>query len=739
MDVPEESTGRHYPPTLDVPADESGIAPEDLPQMRDGTTLTMKPLQNETPPPSDASGKQTPHAKANESYAVENFHDTMHDQSLPQQFYSNDELDAFLDFENENNATDFVEHCSEKPIVRVYDLRPGPREDPENVWTTWHDEDESGNYDPNAKVPERQVVKRKRVREEVFQEIKSLEEGPEKRAKINSLLVARQEGQSYVVSLAFPSSRAKKELRRYRGQDNWPEESWNHLALPDPDRISDEEKPTFLNTSGSYKLRSHYKDDPSLLPFREASPIKEDLTGHPAARGCVACYKLGDTCSLLKEPRQYPCELCKADDLVCDLITPPKWKRSCEACRKKKVKCSYYLNPYDEDEHRVPCVTCSEAGYHCVAGPRVDDPTDPPLRIDLDYDWSAKRPEKTRRFVACTFCRSNKKRCSLFRCRDDLPCKACKDAGLECTFEALETSKQSGTQQSSVAGASSSFHLSNTEALRPGAPIPHWSLIPDESSPPSPAINSHSSSSTFQADADPTTDDGTFQINTAFAHPLTFNHLTTPQLPCHFCGPASTRFAILGYGMRSVTVVEWVPGKGYDEIGGGHRGEGKESTRMCLKCTMARVRICACGEHEIKSLKGILADPLEAMEALTEGDGQDADKYQWCNVCPNVALYECVTSQERNEFGELIHPKAREQLGCGLLLCDACAMAVVAKEGNLQAMLMEGPKADGEEETEGDVEMEDRAESGRYPLGWRADAEFLRADGLMMEAVLADD
>ncbi|KAL9083452.1 MAG: hypothetical protein Q9165_008528 [Trypethelium subeluteriae] len=737
MDVPEKSAAGHFPPSFDAPAAISSIAPGALLQVKDEKESTMEPLQNRTPPPSESSGKQTPRAKHDDLYAADNLYDTSHERTLPEQSYSNDDLNAFLGIEGEGSATDLAGYGPGKPVVRVYDLRPGPREDPDNVWTTWQDEDESGNYDPNGKTPERQVAKRKRPREEEFQKIKSLEEGPEKRARINSLLVARQEGHSFVVSLAFPSNRAKEQLGRYRGQDNWPEEPWNHLALPDPERINDEQKPLFLNAPASYKLRSRYKDDPSLLPFQEASPIKEDLTGHPAARGCTACYKLGEDCSLLKKPRHYPCELCKADDLVCDLISPPKWKRSCEACRQKKLKCSYHLNPHDEEEHRLPCVACSEAGYHCVAGPRVDDQTDPPLRMDLDYDWSAKRPEKGRRFVSCTFCRSNRRRCSLLRCRDDLPCKACKDAGLDCTFEALDLSKQSDTQQSPIAGPSSSFKFFDAECVYPGAPIPHWSLIPDEFPLSRPLINP-SSSPSFRPEAEPTTDDGTFVIDTAFSHPLAFNHDATPQLPCHFCGPSSTRFAIFGYGMRSVTMVEWAPGKGYDEVDGGHRGDGKEPTKMCVRCTTARVRMCACEEHEIESLRGTVADPLEAMGALLDEEGKAADKYQWCSVCPNVALFECVTPRELDELGQAIHPKAPEQLGCGLLLCDACAMAVVAKKGNLQDMLKEGPEADVGEGIEGDVEMNDSAENGRYPLGWRADAEFLRADGLMMEAVRAD-
>ena len=651
------------------------------------------------------------------------------------------------------------EETSNKSPIRDYDLRPGPREDPDNVFTTWLDKDDSGNYDPFAKFERQQVVKRKNDLDRAPRAIGVLEGGPAKRAKIISPLAARQEGVSFIVTLKLKSPQAKQEFKRYQGQDNWPEEPWNKLALPDPDRSDDH--PNTWEEPGAYKLRSRYNNDPSFRPFQESSPIQEDLTGHPAARGCVACYKIGQICPLLKDPLNYPCSLCKDDDYECELITSPKWKRKCEGCRRKKLRCSYRYKPHDEEEHKLPCSECSEAGHHCIAGPRVDDPTDPLIRIDLDFDWKKYRHpaleklEKKRLFIACALCRRNKKRCSLLRTRDSPPCKTCKDAGLKCTFEALETPTSRGktTISNQQASAESSKCGQATEDIYiPGAPIPHWSQIRETSKPrDSPIAIDATSESNSHEHGDLIDGDGAFVINTAFAHPIRFNYDPDYERlgPCHFCSIA--RYGLFGLGFRSVTVVEWEPGAGYEEITNGHRSDdGEETSRMCTYCTSSRMRICACEAHEIQPLQPYLLPPEKldqqaAYNAVLNPPTNDLKhvEYGWCSICPALAQYVCMARQETNALGEPVPPKAKAELGCGLYLCDTCAMAMIAKRGDLQAMLKEGPEAqlDNREEDEkvDDEDMDEHAENkqGRWPGGWRADAELLRADGLMMRAVFA--
>ena len=716
--------------------------------MQDSTKTMPNPIQ--TLPPSVSSGEGTSNLNGNQSYPVQDSRPMLEDGIISSKHSSpaiDDEFVAslFSGKKNSPHVDDDRNGSPQGPSIRQYDLRPGPRAEPDSIWSTWHDADDTGNYDPNAKPPKRPCLKRRSDSDRPLQRTDTLGEQRPKRAKIISPLLARREGLRFVVTLLFQSAQAKAQLQQFQGHDNWPIDSYNKLALPDPDRINIDDNSNQLFSAlceepGSYKLRSRYNNDSSFRPFQESSPIQEDLTGHPAARGCVACYKLGETCSLLKTPGEYPCAEC-AGECDCELTTPAKWKRTCEPCSKKRKKCSYHYRPHDEAEHNLPCLECNDAGYHCIAGPRVDDPKDPPIRIDLDKDWqnyrhqSMKAARKERQYIACTFCRQEKRRCSLGK-RDDPPCKACKKANLSCTFEALDSPNQGGPQHKSTTSIEISGRAQQiSEIFRPGAPIPHWSQIPEDSGgPPTPTV----------IDLDPDTDvpdhtiqrtEGAFTIRTAYCHPIQFNYDTQQDCcgPCHFC--VIPHYAIFGLGFRDVDVVEWEPGRGYNEVDGGHAAEGEEPSRMCIACTYTRLRICSCPRHEVASLPQVELTPErmnteEAYKSLLpgsdepQGSGQKIE-YKWCSICPSLALYECVTRQETDVMGQPIHPKAKAVEGCGLLLCDACAMAITEKEGDLQAVLKKGLGRGSNED-------------GRWPLGWRADAEFLSHDGLLMAAVFAD-
>ncbi|KAI9665792.1 MAG: hypothetical protein M1821_003726 [Bathelium mastoideum] len=659
-----------------------------------------------------------------------------------------DGADSFLaDSETRKFTNNDQIISSGEACVRQYELRPGPRNDSENVWAAWQDHDESGNYDPSAKLQKLPIQKKRRDQDENGASLEDPGERPAKKMKIVSPLVARREGRSFVVTLAFKSAQAMTKLQQYQGQDNWPEESYNKLALPDPDRSDLNDQPGLWQEPGSRRLRSRYNDDSSFLPFQESKSIEEDLVGHPAARGCVACYKLGENCSLLKTPMEYPCVLCKGE-CECELIKPPKRKRACEECKRKRIKCSYQARPDDEDEHSLPCLECSDACYHCIAGPRIDYPNAPPTRLDIEYDWDAyrrmdtKKLGKGRPFVACTVCRSNKKRCSL-RPSDEPPCKACKEAGFDCTFDALEPSRQNATPQAPATAPQTIPMLkkSSTESskkdsvladcFRPDINIPNWQQIPDDT-PISVSSDSDSGRPATDAAND---DDDYLTIRTAFRHPITFDHSEGGY--CDFCqSTQSTRRCLFGFPIRTVRVVERGPGYYYerdDDSSPSHPARRAESTRMCPSCTNARVQICACRKHQLQPLQLRDAemderlDQKAAYDRMMDGSADKVD-YRWCSICPSLAVSECVASQKT------------AKLGCGLLLCRTCAWAVDAKRGDLQAMLADGPEAkiaDIEKETDDDSDETDEEggeNGGQWLMGWRADAEFLKYDGPLMRA-----
>ncbi|KAK5278927.1 hypothetical protein LTR16_008134 [Cryomyces antarcticus] len=187
-------------------------------------------------------------------------------------------------------------------------------------------------------------------------------------------------------------------------------------------------------------------------------------------------------------------------------------------------------------------------------------------------------------------------------------------------------------------------------------------------------------------------------IRTSLAHPIAFNHDPPDDgsAPCHFCsGP---QYGIMGLGFRDVEVVEPANGKGYEEVCGGHRGEGQEASRICVLCTMQRVRICMCIRHEVRPLEHVSPENMDfvtAFESLMSGSEETKDT--WCSICPSLAFYECCSPQEVDAFGQPLDPTSAEPAGCGLLLCETCATALEEEhDGNLQTLLHSSYGEDGQ-------------------------------------------
>ncbi|EAW14314.1 putative C6 finger domain protein [Aspergillus clavatus NRRL 1] len=111
-----------------------------------------------------------------------------------------------------------------------------------------------------------------------------------------------------------------------------------------------------------------------LLRKREAPQVDKgccvDLE-EPVARGCWSCRNLQQDCSLVDKSLVYPCQTCKEDEIECELIIPPEWKRACERCRRSKKSCSYN---HGETDHSLPCEQCRAMGMKCIAGPAKDKP-----------------------------------------------------------------------------------------------------------------------------------------------------------------------------------------------------------------------------------------------------------------------------------------------------------------------------------------------------------------------------
>jgi hypothetical protein len=194
-------------------------------------------------------------------------------------------------------------------------------------------------------------------------------------------------------------------------------------------------------------------------------------------------------------------------------------------------------------------------------------------------------------------------------------------------------------------------------------------------------------------------------VRTKFCHPIVFDYQDeTPDGsdPCHFCSCA--HFGILGLEERTVEVIDWHNGRGWEEISNGHRGDNIKGTQVCVQCTKARMQIMICPDHAFMRITelGAELDLQAAIGRLVSGDEAAGDR--WCSICLNVAAWECCMAQDDGQ-GE----------GCGLALCEACVEDLGDCGGSLEIMLQV---------------LTDEPSEAR-PAGLRADYELLKYDGLL--------
>jgi hypothetical protein len=204
-------------------------------------------------------------------------------------------------------------------------------------------------------------------------------------------------------------------------------------------------------------------------------------------------------------------------------------------------------------------------------------------------------------------------------------------------------------------------------------------------------------------------------VSTKLCHPVHFDYQDPTRDgsdPCHFCHRAA--YSIIGLEERTLEIIEWDDGSGWEEVRGGHKSEGQDPTQVCPECTMARMKIMVCGDHALRRIEGVdneKQDLLEATNRLVDWEDEErraVDKEPmetWCSVCCNLAAWECCLEQEY-ERGE----------GCGLALCELCVADLGRFGGSFEEMLQE---------------LKDELTTER-PLGLRADYGLLKQDGLLM-------
>ena len=543
-----------------------------------------------------------------------------------------------------------------------YQLRPQNCKLKPAFARTWIDTDETGNYGDRKHSEDLRRARLRRNRAKIQQR-----DNDRCKADDSAENEADNEGAPEVIPklMVILGFRSEAGGARYR-----------ELIL---DQLSKNKGQSDENAEG-YQLRrrsaavnQRYYGDCNLDKSRFAPDLPEDLTGHPLARGCWECLGLGIKCPLLDDERAWPCKMCLDDDHDCDLVTPPVLKRACERCKRRRMSCSF---SYSMDQGET-CQHCMEDGYRCVAGPAKEAIR---LRIRYDRDWID----------------------------DPLP----KKKTLRLRTKSIQNDDPDiNVHSSTTSRASNSFlqkySFDGGKIRETGESFVYKSLGEKRRlEDPSPATRPAKTQRTPKQ-----TEAVTQTIRTRFCHPITFNHedKTDGNEPCHFC--AEPGYAIVGLGAKEVEVIEWEGGQGLEEVCGGHKDEGVESTRVCATCTLKRLRIVMCPTHELRPSAGVKKCTLDENAAFAEllAGSSKAGKRQWCAICPSLAVYECGTRTDDGSHG------------CGLRLCEQCAVVVTGSyDGDLQNML---------------PEMKDEPTEERM-LGLRADYELLREDGLLMQYVL---
>ena len=548
--------------------------------------------------------------------------------------------------------------------IPTYDFRPAARIANRFITITWIDQDESGTYDPDGKRGPSPIPFNRKRREGPEQ----ADDGKPKRLKTNTWQHGRFNGYQMIVTFKISSEHGLAwQEATGTSRDNWPLVAQRHSSWSSSgDQIPSED---ILNGITPHGLRKRTRCGlPISAHFNGCElPDLADITlGHPAARGCKGCFAKGEDCPLLEEGSRYPCTFCQEDEIDCDLITEPLMKRACEPCGRRRAVCSYRELGSD---HTKPCTPCLTVGVKCVAGPLSGR-----TRVGPSIDQA--RPGRKK---GCSQCSRVRKWCSLKNKNPTLPCNLCRKIGQECSFEPVRHR----------------FAISKTKPKRKAA----------ASRKSQAAMGSKGKHFTT--------------ITTKLAHPIRFNYMSVDDqdpMPCHWCDDMV--YGLLGLGEVDVEMVDNGDSQGYTEVVDGHTTAGHSPSRMCGFCTLDRLRITACKVHEIQPIDGIdpgQFDYSSITEWMTPGAASTAP-FSWCSICPAPAFFVCCAEADPIDALDTGMGK-----GCGLLLCESCAVALVNEhDGDLEGLIdqLKGDEADG-------------------GFGLRADADFLHPRGELLRRMAA--
>ena len=598
----------------------------------------------------------------------DDFVETIHEQDLRNAVYEPTLAEFWSRYEPRSSGEDL--------LVAKYNFRPAARID-QPSFCAWLDQDTSGDFDPSGKVLQL-AVDPPRKRSRILHEGDFSEASSVKKPKVSTWRLGRCTGSSFPIKFRLTSDAGRALLSSLgNSTDWWPASQRLDLAFePNFSELNTESiQPQRLRSRANFTSSSLLYDPHSQydLPY----PSLSELTlGHPAARGCKNCAELGLVCGLLQEGEKYPCSACREDGNDCELVVPPVQKRPCESCRRRRIVCSYRVT----DDHSGPCKDCANTDRMCIAGP-LSGRTRTGPSLDQDPSSLSKllvAPE--RKYRKCTQ-RSNAKICSATVSKPGSDfCTRGKEKGVGCELEVIETDRKRSSKNN------------EEKDLVSQQPLCHASK--------------------------PIRASTTKIIKTRLPHPIVFNYLEPEDgsAPCNWC--EDLIHGILGLGPIEVEIMDNHDGQGYTEIKGGHVSRGAKPSKMCPQCTLTRLKIAVCGEHQLTMLDGERIESERVFDFLLPGMASQAP-FDWCSVCPSAAVYSCTRSTDL-EVLTASHDEDNEGISsCGLRLCECCAAKLVSEySGSLTTMI---------------TDLED--EVGMDAFSLRADANFLRSDGHLFSRI----
>lgn len=570
-----------------------------------------------------------------------------------------------------------------------YDFRIGVREN-NTVPITYLVQDESGTFDPACKKPPEciPIHRKRRERRE------RIDDGIPKKLKTNTWQGGRWMGRQLPVMLKFTSENGRAALINFGTTLDYSRE-----RLSDPDSSDDSPTDWLELQAQPYDFRERRQcgiSDFADSAGDDALHLEDITLGYPAYRGCKGCFEWGFRCPLLDEGSRYPCAECAAENAECELIVQPAVKRTCEGCRSRRQQCSYREKGGD---HTKPCQQCAKASRKCVAGPASGR-----TRSGPSLDQSAPRPRKQnaqpinqrshpqkqnaqpqRPNTKCIQRLRDKESRSHLNLGESAECSHCCNGGICCIVASLDPQATSSNK---------------------GKEKEH-------------AICSHKRSE--PAAAKPTKPNRCRTITTKLAHPIEFNFAYDDDEgtgKCHWC--EDEIYGILGLGKVEVEIIDNEDGQGFIEIVDGHSAMYGHS-RMCEFCTTARLKITACRSHDIEPIESMDPETFDytaVMECMMPGMASSAP-FKWCSICLSPAFFSCSTKSDVDMEVEEEDLYLGDQKGCGLLLCNSCAVALVSEhEGKLDKLIdsLENLENDGDDEG----------------FVIRADARFLHPEGELL-------